>query len=112
MFNLDHSGAAAIHDASSRRFSPTHLCMAMSRATNGRNVSRERAHTRRCRMTPSHDSIWQAAGRPGLAKLCSATAREDFDLSVKQAVEFARTQPVLQAFAPAPRSEGRSSLPC
>ena len=56
-------------------------------------------------------AIWQAAGRPCQVKLRDAAKRKGISLSVTQAADFVRAQPVAQAFAPAPRSEGKVTSP-
>ena len=56
-------------------------------------------------------AIWQTAGRPGQAKLRDAARRKGLYLSVKQAADFVRAQPVAQVFAPAPRSDGKVTSP-
>ncbi len=55
--------------------------------------------------------IWQAAGRPEQAKFRAAANREGFNLSVKEAANFVRSQPDVQAFAPAPCNEGKATSP-
>ena len=55
--------------------------------------------------------IWQAAGRPGQAKFRAAAQRKGLNLSVREAADFVRAQPVAQVFAPAPRSEGKVTNP-
>ena len=55
--------------------------------------------------------IWQAAGRPGQAKLRDAAARKGLNLSVKQAADFVRAQLRAQVFSPAPRSSGKVTSP-
>ena len=55
--------------------------------------------------------IWAAAGRPGQAKFRDAAKRKGLNLSVKQAADFVRAQPVAQVFTPAPRSEGKVTSP-
>ena len=55
--------------------------------------------------------IWQAAGRPGQAKLRDAAKRKGLNVTVKQAADFVRNQSVAQVFAPPPKSEGKVTAP-
>ena len=60
---------------------------------------------------PSLKEIYEAAGRPGVAKFRDAAKRRGVQLTVKQARDFVQAQSVAQVFAPAPRSEGKVTSP-
>jgi len=60
---------------------------------------------------PSIKEIYEAAGRPGVAKFRDAAKRRGVQLTVKQARDFVQAQSVAQVFAPAPRSEGKVTSP-
>ena len=55
--------------------------------------------------------VYEAAGRPGVAKFRDAAKRRGLELTVKQARAFVQAQSVAQVFAPAPRSEGKVTSP-
>ena len=56
-------------------------------------------------------AVYDAAGRPGAAKLRDAARRRGLDVTSKQAHEFVRGQASAQIFGPAPRSGGKVTSP-
>ncbi len=56
-------------------------------------------------------SIWQAAARPGEAKLRDAALRKGANINVKQAAQFVKSQSVAEVFAPPQKARGRSRVP-
>ena len=112
------SGTVALYDINSKHFTPTHLYVGLSRATDGRTVRSPatKKDTNALSQMPDESLarlrvIWQAAGRPGQAKFRAAASRKGLNLSVKKAANFVRSQPIAQAFVPAPRSEGKVTSP-
>jgi hypothetical protein len=55
--------------------------------------------------------IYEAAGRPGAAKLRDAARRQGREVSLKEAQQFVRGQSTAQVFGPAPRSDGKVTSP-
>ncbi len=55
--------------------------------------------------------IYEAAGRPGAAKLRDAARRRGLEVSLKQAQDFVRGQATAQVFGPAPKSQGKVTSP-
>ena len=55
--------------------------------------------------------IYEAAGRPGAAKLRDAARRQGREISLKQAQEFVRGQAAAQVFGPPPKSGGKVTSP-
>ena len=56
-------------------------------------------------------AVYDAAGRPGAAKLRDATRRRGLDVSLKEAQDFVRGQSTAQVFAPPPKSNGKVTSP-
>jgi hypothetical protein len=55
--------------------------------------------------------IYEAAGRPGAAKLRYAARRQGREITLKEAQQFVRGQSTAQVFGPAPRSDGKVTSP-
>jgi hypothetical protein len=55
--------------------------------------------------------IYEAAGRPGAAKLRDAARRQGREISLKEAQEFVRGQSTAQVFGPPPKSDGKVTSP-
>ena len=56
-------------------------------------------------------AVYDAAGRPGAAKLRDAARRRGLEVSLKQAQDFVRGQSTAQVFAPPPKSGGKVTSP-
>jgi len=56
-------------------------------------------------------AIYEAAGRPGAAKLRDAARRQGKEVTLKQAQDFVRGQSTAQVFGPPPRSQGKVTSP-
>ncbi len=54
---------------------------------------------------------WQAACRTGQANLRNAAKRLGIKLTIKEAADFVRAQPVAQDFAAPPQSAGKVTAP-
>jgi hypothetical protein len=55
--------------------------------------------------------IYEAAGRPGAAKLRDAARRQGRQITLKEAQDFLRGQSTAQVFGPPPRSDGKVTSP-
>ena len=56
-------------------------------------------------------AVYDAAGRPGAAKLRDAARRRGLDVSLKEAQDFVRGQSTAQVFAAPPKSNGKVTSP-
>ena len=56
-------------------------------------------------------AVYDAAGRPGAAKLRDAARRRGLDVTLKEAQDFVRGQSTAQVFAPPPKSQGKVTSP-